>query len=95
MSTAVDIRALARLARLQVTDAEVEKLEKELPHIVAFVDTLQKVAAELPEVPRHEHRNILREDIVTREVGEYTDRILDAVPEVRDGYVVVKKVLSK
>ena len=39
---AIDVRALAKLARLEVSDAELAKLEKEIPDILAFVETIKK-----------------------------------------------------
>ena len=40
----VDVKALANLARLEVSEAELEKLQTEIPGILAFVDTIQKAA---------------------------------------------------
>ena len=39
----VDIAALAKLARLEVSDSEMVKLEGEIPAIIGFVETIQDV----------------------------------------------------
>lgn len=41
--SAAQVRHIAKLARLQLSDAEVEKFAKDLTSILAYVDTLQKV----------------------------------------------------
>ena len=92
--TQVDVRALAKLARLEVSDEEVAKLEKEIPAILAFVEQIQKVSTDMaPESPTH--RNIMRDDTNPHESGLYTDDLLKAAPVVRDNQIVVKQVLSK
>ena len=49
MSDQVDIAALAKLARLEVSAEELAKLEEEIPAILHFVETIQKanVSAEV------------------------------------------------
>lgn len=92
--TQVDVRALAKLARLEVSDEEVARLEKEIPAILAFVEEIQQVSAS-SEPASAEHRNVLRDDTDAHEGGMYTDDLLKAAPASRDNQVVVKQVLSK
>jgi aspartyl-tRNA(Asn)/glutamyl-tRNA(Gln) amidotransferase subunit C len=94
MTQKVDIRALANLARLEVSDEEVAKLEKELPGILEFVEQIQKASADAP-VADHSHRNVLREDADPIESGSYTKRLLDAAPAQEKDQVVVKQVLRQ
>lgn len=90
----VNIRALAELARLEVSDAEVAKLEKEIPDILKFVEQIQNVAGEL-KTTSPELRNVMRADENPHESGVYTERLLDAAPAQKDGRVVVKQVVSR
>lgn len=94
MTQKVDIRALAQLARLEVSDEEVAKLEKELPGILTFVEQVQKASAEAPHKDP-EIRNVMREDADPIEPGTYTKRILDAAPAQEKDMVVVKQVLRQ
>lgn len=90
----VDIKALADLARLEVSDAEVAKLEKEIPDILKFVDQIQKVATDVkPTSP--ELRNVVRADENPHESGVYTERLLKAAPKSENDMVVVKQVVSR
>lgn len=92
--TQVDIKALAKLARLEVSDEEVARLEKEIPAILGFVEEIQQVATTTtPETA--ELRNVMRDDINPHESGLYTDDLLKAAPAHRDNQVVVKQVLIK
>ncbi len=92
--TQIDVVALAKLARLEVSPEELQQLEKEIPAILAFVETIQSVAGEVtPETPPV--RNVMRNDENPHESGLYTKTLLDAAPATEDGYLLVKKVLHK
>lgn len=92
--TQVDIRALARLARLEISDAEVAKLETEIPAILGFVEQIQK--ADVPhESAAPALRNVMRADENPHESGAYTEKLLSQAP-ARDGdRVAVKQVISR
>lgn len=90
----VDVRALARLARMEVSDEEVAKLERDLPSIIAFVETIQKASVS-SQSEVSELRNVMRADTDAHEGGIYTERLLNAAP-ARDGNrVAVKQVISR
>lgn len=92
--TNVDIRALAKLARLDVSDDEVAKLEGEIPSILGFVETIQK-AEVANDVPQPNHRNIMRDDAEPHESGAFTEALLSSAPAQKQGRVVVKQVVSR
>ena len=94
MTKRVDIKALAKLARLEVADDELVRLEKEIPAILGFVETIQKVATDAEGRGDVLH-NIMREDASPHESGLYTEDLLAAVPATRDNQVVVKQVISR
>ncbi|HUO50127.1 MAG TPA: Asp-tRNA(Asn)/Glu-tRNA(Gln) amidotransferase subunit GatC [Candidatus Paceibacterota bacterium] len=90
----VDIKALATLARLEISDAEVAKLEEEIPAILRFVEQIQSVATDVkPKSP--ELHNVMRADENPHESGLYTKKLLDAAPKADKDRVVVKQVLSR
>lgn len=92
--TSIDIEALAKLAKLEVSADERTKLETEIPMILGLVETIQAVAADIShESPAH--RNILREDANPHETGLHTRTLLDAAPAQKDDQVAVKQVISK
>lgn len=93
MST-IDIKGLAALARIQVSDEELARLETELPNILQFVDTIQKLdVSPVPVVPVL--RNVLRADGQPHESGKYTESLLAAAPAREGNRIAVKQVVSR
>ena len=90
----VDVVALAKLARLEVSEEELSKLAKEIPSILSFVDAIQKVSADIVRTDPS-LRNVLRDDTEPHESGIYSDDLLKAAPASRDDQVVVKQVISR
>lgn len=64
--TEEEILKLARLARLSLDQAEVQKMAKELGSIIEYVKQLEEVDTSSVEPMSHVHGsvNILREDVV-------------------------------
>ena len=90
----VDIRALAALARVDVTDAEVQKLETEIPSILGFVETIQSVDISHVELDKT-LRNVMRADEGAHESGKYTEVLLSAAPAREGNRIAVKQVISR
>ena len=90
----MDIVALAKLARLEVSDAEIAKLEKEIPDILAFVETIQKADVST-EAKTDGLRNVMRADENPIESGKYTKTLLDAAPAREGDRIAVKQVISR
>jgi len=95
-----DIEKLAKLARIELTDAEKETFAKDLENILKYVDQIREVVTDdnsaaadfgtgaLPDV-----YNVLREDSNAHESGQFTEKILAQAPATQDGFVKVKKIL--
>ncbi len=96
MISADDVKKLARLSRLALTDAEVETLRGELDSILSYVDTIQKV--ELPATPKGsvylDSKNVMREDAEPHAGGKYTEELLAQAPRREGDYLKVKKILG-
>lgn len=92
--TLVDVKALAKLARLEIADEELAKLETEIPAILGFVETIQNVVAEAGHLTP-EHHNEMRDDANPHETGLHTRTLIDAAPAQRDDQIAVKQVISR
>ncbi len=94
--TREEIIHLAALARIELSEAEIEKFTKELSAILSYVSTVQTLADGMAEsTPRLGDRyNVLRADEVTNEPGSYTEDILAEMPATEGSYLVVKKILE-
>lgn len=76
--SAAQVRQLGLLARLELTDHEVERLVEQLPKIVGYVSELQKIDTTLvPDAGRP--TSSLRDDAV--HVSTAGDAILQQAPE--------------
>ncbi len=92
--TTVDVRALAKLARLDMGDVEVAQLEKEIPAILDFVEAIQGAGVPLGTVSS-DVRNVLRDDADAHESGVYSERLLSAAPNKSGDRIAVKQVISR
>jgi aspartyl/glutamyl-tRNA(Asn/Gln) amidotransferase C subunit len=91
----VDISSLAQLARLSISAEEAAQLEKEIPAILSFVDTITTVVADVGEPKPGVVKNVMRDDVVAHESGVHTETLLAAAPERQGNYVKVKQVITK
>lgn len=95
-----DIKKLADLARIDMSDEEMIKIAKDFDPILAYVGQVQE-ALKLSEKNSSEDKNpenyflhnIMREDVATNSRGEYTEKIIAEIPETQDGFVKVKQIL--
>lgn len=90
----VDIKTLAKLARVEISDEESARLEKEIPTILKFVETIQKVSGDAPK-DVSELRNVMREDGNPHESGVHTQELLQAAPQKKDDRISVQQVISR
>ena len=88
-----EVIKLALLARIALTDSEVEKFQKELSTVLDYVEELKLVNVEgLEEVSQVTGLvNVQRNDKAI--VAENIDEILGQAPEIKDGYYKVKAIL--
>ena len=91
---AATVRHIARLARIAVSDAEVEALAPELNNILGWVEQLQEVdvSAVEPMTAVIPNRLRLRDDVVTE--GAIREDILANAPAAEHGFFAVPKVIE-
>lgn len=92
---AVDVAALAQLARLDVTPEELANLEREIPGILSFVAEVSHVSASAGSSNIREVRNVMRDDVAHNAAGAYTEDLLSQAPEREGNYVKVPQVIKK
>jgi aspartyl-tRNA(Asn)/glutamyl-tRNA(Gln) amidotransferase subunit C len=91
-----DIEHLARLARIRLTEKEMNNLPEELSSIISYVSTVSDITAdETVESPQVGVRfNIFRQDEVTNQPNEFTKDIIAEMPSSNGRYLSVKKILN-
>lgn len=94
--TKEEILHLGTLARIKLTDAEVEQFQKEISDILGYVGTIDEVVSEgALEKKVGAVYNVFREDEVTNEPGQCTEDLLREMPETQGQYLKVKKILKQ
>lgn len=89
-----DIKRLAEMARLEVTDEEMSSLAHDFDGILEYVGHVQEaVKMSSADDVKFSFTNVMRDDTVANEPGFYTDKIIEAFPEKEDGYLKVKQIL--
>jgi aspartyl-tRNA(Asn)/glutamyl-tRNA(Gln) amidotransferase subunit C len=88
------VRHIAKLARIAVSDAEVEALAPELSNILGWIEQLQEVdvAGIEPMTAVIPNQLRLRDDIVT--AGGERDAVLANAPVAEHGFFAVPKVIE-
>lgn len=93
MLTQAEVRKIASLARIALSDAEVEKFQKDLSAVFDYVAELNQVNVDgVEEVTQVTGLvNVQREDVAV--VGVHREAILTQAPETKDGFFKVKAIL--
>ncbi|HVX48391.1 MAG TPA: Asp-tRNA(Asn)/Glu-tRNA(Gln) amidotransferase subunit GatC [Candidatus Saccharimonadales bacterium] len=93
--TREDVLKLARLARLDLTEEEIEEFRSELSEILQYVEQLQSVDVSGLE-PTNQVTgltDITRPDEI-HDYGYKTEKLLENVPAVKDNQIQVKRMLG-
>jgi aspartyl-tRNA(Asn)/glutamyl-tRNA(Gln) amidotransferase subunit C len=90
-----DVLKLARLARLDVTDEEVDTYRTELTNILHYVEQLQQadVTGLKPTSQVTGLTNVMRDDEVA-DYGTSPDDLLRIVPAKQDRQIKVKRMIG-
>jgi len=89
-----DIEKLAGLARIAVGEEEKKKLQKDLESILGYISELK--SAPVPDGYEEEYyvKNVMRDDQVHFNSGDFTEEILAESPNRADNYFKVKKIFN-
>lgn len=90
--TAAEIKRLASLARLNVPEAELESVSKDIAAILGFVDTIQTVQLGDQVVITDDAQNVFRDDRVQPLPAAHD--LVEAAPLHQDHFVKVPKVIE-
>jgi aspartyl-tRNA(Asn)/glutamyl-tRNA(Gln) amidotransferase subunit C len=92
-----DIKKLADLSRIEVTEEEAEKLRGDIESILGYVGQVSSIAGNGSDeggVNLGPVINVLREDAASpTESGTYTNDIVAEFPHSESNYLKVKKIL--
>ena len=88
------VRHIAKLARIAMSDEEIERLAPELNNILGWVEQLAEVNTDAiqPLTAVIDQKLRLRDDAVTE--GNIRDEVLANAPEAQHGFFAVPKVIE-
>ncbi|MDB5265564.1 MAG: glutamyl-tRNA(Gln) and/or aspartyl-tRNA(Asn) amidotransferase subunit [Parcubacteria group bacterium] len=93
-ATPDDVKKLAALARLSVSEKDLPKLAAEFDSILAYIGQLDELALPKAEGPRvTDVVNSFRADGAPHEKGEFTKKIVDAFPQKEGNALSVKQII--
>ncbi len=89
-----DVKHIAKLSKLYLTEKELEKYTKDLSNIVTFANELSSIDVEGVRPTAHilDIKNVFREDI--REASYDREQILKNAPTKEAGCISVPKVME-
>jgi aspartyl-tRNA(Asn)/glutamyl-tRNA(Gln) amidotransferase subunit C len=93
MLTKEEVVKIAVLARIDLSDAEIEKFQKDLSVVLDYVSELNQINVDgVEEISQVTGLvNVQREDAPV--LTEHREEILAEAPEVKDGFYKVKAIL--
>lgn len=87
----IDIKHIAKLARLRIEDDQLDKFESEMENIVGMVEKLPDIQDEMTLDP--DNPMILRKDVAVQD--KFTrQELMQNVPQVKAGCLVVPKTVE-
>lgn len=87
----IDIKHIAKLARLRIEDDQLDKFESEMENIVGMVEKLPDIQDEMTLDP--DNPMILRKDIAVQD--KFTrQELMQNAPQVKAGCLVVPKTVE-
>ena len=89
-----EVRHVAKLARLALSDAEIDKMVPELNNILGWVEQLGEVDTDgvEPLTAVIDQKLRLRDDVV--DDGDVRDKVLRNAPDAQHGFFAVPKVIE-
>ncbi|MFA6432739.1 MAG: Asp-tRNA(Asn)/Glu-tRNA(Gln) amidotransferase subunit GatC [Candidatus Paceibacterota bacterium] len=96
MITVKDLEHLAKLARIDLNEADKESLVKEFDSILGYVDQLKKVDVSMDAAGRvGAVKNVMRPDVVESISNMDRERLLDEAPDREGDFIAVKKIIAQ
>ena len=90
-----EVEHISELARIELSDKEVEKFRKDLSSILDYFDIMKKVDTKNvdPMTRSVTVENIRRHDEADKPDHASTQRLLATAPQEKDGFIKVKSIL--
>lgn len=96
----VDIKKLASLSRIKISEEESQQFAKEIDSILGYVEQIKEVSASVEgafdqaKITLDSNLNFLREDTANSNLNPNPEVLVSSAPASQDGLIKVKKILN-
>jgi len=89
-----EVKHITKLARLEITDKEIAKYQKDLSSVLDYMEKLEKVNVSEVEPMSHPFfiENVVRKDEVLNKKDN--GKLRNMAPDKKDNYIKVKSILK-
>lgn len=88
-----EVEHIAKLARLELTEKEVKKMQKDLTEILGYFDLLKNVPeVKSGEVTSGKSAALRKDEARPKEIG-LSGKLIASAPDKKDDYIKVKAIL--
>ena len=90
-----EVIRIAKLARLELTEKEMEKMQKDMSAILDYFNILKKAPKPKTKDQKDKSKikNVLRKDEAVKKESGLADTLISAAPDKKEGYIKVKSIL--
>ena len=88
-----EVEHIAKLARLELSEAEVKKMQKDLTSILDYFNLLKNVPEIKVRPAFAKGSGVARKDEVIPRGAGVAEKIVAGAPDKKDGYIKVKTIL--
>ena len=89
-----EVKHVAKLARIELSEKEIQKMQKELAKILDYVEQLKEVDIENLEPTTHSTliKNVFRKD--TPLIYHESEKLIEVAPQKEERFIKTKPVLK-
>jgi len=90
-----EVKHIANLSHLGLTEKELESMQKNFSSILDYIETLKEadISSIEKSFPERGVKNITREDIQKEFLKEDQEKLIDLFPDTENNYLKTKKIL--
>ena len=95
MLSYTEVQHIAKLARIELSEKEIKKFQKDLGEVLHYFEILKEVDAQDVQPMTHSVllENIKREDTARPKTKNDGQHLIDMAPSRKNGYLKVKSIL--
>ena len=90
-----EVEHIAKLSRLELTEKEIEKMQKDLSSILDYFNLLKKAPAPAKtSAGEAKKNNALRKDEILPRDASTVEKLIAGAPDKKDDYIKVKAIFQ-